>query len=267
MRSTALNKLAERPANTLICDGFGVHAAKSPIDSSVYQFHAVCEFSSFGYIASSKKHTIEDWVLFLRSVIVHARSQGHEVQRLRFDRAPELATDKLKERLEKELGNVTKKIALIVDSSMETEVIASAKAGEQVSVDQRGQGARRYLQRGSPPIRSDRPRPGDHKPIGMRSRPNRIDAASTRYVDHSRPGAPAREQPRELPEKRHTTTRQPDRSATKVGGSVVGRCAGYLVTELCNRSVGLCVQRRPRPHRPLYYSRRPPEIKNARHPQ
>ena len=101
--ATPLRNLAERPAQTLICDGFGVHAAPSPVDGAVYQFSAICEYSSFGYIASGKRHTIDDWLAFLRSVQLDAESHGHTIQRVRFDRAPELRSDDLKRRIEAEL--------------------------------------------------------------------------------------------------------------------------------------------------------------------
>ena len=103
-RTTPVRNLAECPAETLICDGFGMHAAPSPIDGAVYQFSAICEYSSFGYIASGKRHTIDDWLAFLRSVKLDAESRGHTPRRLRFDRAPELRSDELKRRVEEELG-------------------------------------------------------------------------------------------------------------------------------------------------------------------
>ena len=103
VHSTPPNRRATRPAETLICDGFGKHHAASPIDGSVYQFSAVDEYSSYGYIASGKTHTISDWVDFLRAVVLDAKSQGHNPTTVRFDRAPELDNRKLKQRLEKEL--------------------------------------------------------------------------------------------------------------------------------------------------------------------
>ena len=102
--ATPQRDLAPNPAELLVCDGFGKHEAASPIDGAVYQFSAVCEYSSFGYIASGKRHTIDDWLTFLRSVVLDARAQGHVPRRVRFDRAPELRSDELKHRIEKELG-------------------------------------------------------------------------------------------------------------------------------------------------------------------
>jgi hypothetical protein len=102
--ATPLADRATEPASTLVCDGFGKHHAASPIDGAVYQFSAVCEYSSFGYIASGKTHTVDDWLGFLRSVILDARARGHTPRRVRFDRAPELAAPELKRRVEAELG-------------------------------------------------------------------------------------------------------------------------------------------------------------------
>jgi hypothetical protein len=95
---------ASQPAEMFICDGFGKHHGASPIDKAVYQFSAVDEYSSFGYIASGTTHTIDDWVNFIRTITLDARSHGHKPVRVRFDRAPELRSDELKQRLEKELG-------------------------------------------------------------------------------------------------------------------------------------------------------------------
>lgn len=102
--STPLADRATEPAERLICDGFGKHHAASPVDGSVYQFHAVCEYSSFGYVGSGKTHTIDDWVAFLRGVVLDAKAHGHNPRRVRFDRAPELRSEELKARLEAELG-------------------------------------------------------------------------------------------------------------------------------------------------------------------
>tara|TARA_B110000046_G_C13021457_1_gene411460 strand:- start:974 stop:4489 length:3516 start_codon:yes stop_codon:yes gene_type:complete len=102
--ATPQRDLATAPAELLVCDGFGKHEAPSPVDGAVYQFSAVCEYSSYGYIASGKRHTIEDWIVFLRSVVLDARAHGHAPRRIRFDRAPELRSAELKQRIEAELG-------------------------------------------------------------------------------------------------------------------------------------------------------------------
>ena len=104
VRATPQRALATEPAELLVCDGFGKHEAPSPIDGAVYQFSAVCEYSSYGYIASGKRHTIDDWLVFLRSVVLDARAHGHAPKRVRFDRAPELRSADLKRRIEEELG-------------------------------------------------------------------------------------------------------------------------------------------------------------------
>ena len=102
--SVPLKDRATKPGETLIADGFGKHDYPSPVDQSVYQFSAIDEHSSFGYIANGKTHTVDDWVAFMRSVVLHARSKGHAPIKVRFDRAPELDNANLKARLEKELG-------------------------------------------------------------------------------------------------------------------------------------------------------------------
>ena len=61
---------AVRPARYL-------HHAASPIDGSVYQYHAVDEYSSYGLVASGKTHTVDDWVTFLKGVTLDARANGH----------------------------------------------------------------------------------------------------------------------------------------------------------------------------------------------
>ena len=103
VHATPLAQRATEPAELLVVDGFGKHHAASPVDGAVYQFSAVDEYSSYGYIASGKTHTIDDWVVFLRTVVLDARAHGHNPRRVRFDRAPELATAELRQRLELEL--------------------------------------------------------------------------------------------------------------------------------------------------------------------
>jgi len=61
-------------------------------------------FTSYGYVESVKTHTIEDWVAFLRSVVINARSLGHKPVRVQFDRAPVLQSVDLRRRVEKKLG-------------------------------------------------------------------------------------------------------------------------------------------------------------------
>jgi hypothetical protein len=102
--STPVSGLATKPGQLLICDGFGKHHAASPLDGAVYQFHAVDERSSYGFSATGKTHTVEDWMVFLRDVKLQAQKHGATVERVRFDRAPELRTDELKRRAAKELN-------------------------------------------------------------------------------------------------------------------------------------------------------------------
>ena len=100
---TSVHERATLPGERLIVDGFGENGLKSPIDGATYQFHAVCEYSSYGFTATGKKHTVDAWIGFLRSVILDARKHGRDVKAVRFDRAPEFRTPEFKARVEKEL--------------------------------------------------------------------------------------------------------------------------------------------------------------------
>ena len=50
--STTLRDRATAPGELLIVDGFGENHSPSPLDGATYQFHAVDEFSSYGYVGS-----------------------------------------------------------------------------------------------------------------------------------------------------------------------------------------------------------------------
>ena len=102
--STPMHARATAPGETLICDGFGLHHAPSPVDGAVYQFHAIDEYSSFGYTSTCKTHTTEDWIHFLRQVKLDAEKHGHKIVTVRFDRAPELRSDELKRLVAEQLG-------------------------------------------------------------------------------------------------------------------------------------------------------------------
>ena len=104
VHATPINKRATEPGECFICDGFGKHWAASPIDGATYQFSAVCENSSFGYIATSKLHTVTEWCDFLSRVVTDARKRGHNPKRVRFDRAPELVAPEFKAYLESKLN-------------------------------------------------------------------------------------------------------------------------------------------------------------------
>ena len=99
---TSLRDRATAPGERFIVDGFGENHSPSPIDGASYQFHAIDEYSSYGYVASGKHHTMEDWIAFLRSVILDARAKGHTVRTMRFDRAPEFRAPAFKTRFEQE---------------------------------------------------------------------------------------------------------------------------------------------------------------------
>jgi len=96
--------LATAPAETFICNIFGAHSAPSPIDGAVVQFEAICEYSSFGYVASGKTQTIDDCINFLSRVLLDARSHGHTPVRARFDRAPAFRSEEFINRCATELG-------------------------------------------------------------------------------------------------------------------------------------------------------------------
>ena len=100
---TAQRSLALRPAERFILDGFGPIALASPLDGAVYSLHAVCKFSSFGYIMTMRSHEIDDWLTFIRRIILDAKLHGHKPLRLRCDRAPEFKTSEIEKRCE-ELG-------------------------------------------------------------------------------------------------------------------------------------------------------------------
>ena len=95
---------AQRAGEGFHCDTTGKHAAKSVADGAHFALHAVCEYTDFGYIATSSNHTVDTWVAFIRHVVLHARTLGHNPKWVRFDQAPELRSDELKERIESELG-------------------------------------------------------------------------------------------------------------------------------------------------------------------
>ena len=101
--STPRRDLATEPGSVFILDGFGQHSPASPIDGAVYSFHAVCERTSYGFSADAKTHTVEDWMVFLRNLVLVAKKDGYSPKVFRFDRAPELRTDELKRRVEHEL--------------------------------------------------------------------------------------------------------------------------------------------------------------------
>ena len=104
VHSTPMHARATAPGETLICAGFGLHHAPSPVDGAVYQFHAIDEYSSFGYTSTCKTHTTEDWIHFLRQVKLDAEKHGHKIVTVRFDRAPELRRDELKRLVAEQLG-------------------------------------------------------------------------------------------------------------------------------------------------------------------
>ena len=102
--STPARRRASKPAEVFICDGFGQHYAASPLNGSHYQFHAVCEKTSYGYIGDGKTHTVGDWISFFAHVIADAKSLGHEPKVLRFDRGPELVAQEFKNAIEEKFG-------------------------------------------------------------------------------------------------------------------------------------------------------------------
>ena len=72
---TQVRDLAEKPGDVFICDGFGKHTAPSPLNGAVYQLHAIDEKTNFGYVESVTSHIIDDWMKFLRSVVLVMRER------------------------------------------------------------------------------------------------------------------------------------------------------------------------------------------------
>ena len=97
---------AAEPGHTFIIDGFGPHAAHSPVNGAIYQFHSVCENTSYGYTATSILHTAEEWFLFIQFYVLDARSHGHKAVRSRADCGPDVHADKLQKRCRDQLNHI-----------------------------------------------------------------------------------------------------------------------------------------------------------------
>ena len=81
---------APRAGHTFVFDGFGRHEAPSPLNGHVYQFHGVCQYTSFGYTDTSTKHTADDWKPFMRHVYNDAQAAGHDPRVFVFDSGTDL---------------------------------------------------------------------------------------------------------------------------------------------------------------------------------
>ena len=61
----------------LIFDGFGRTEAESALNGHTYQFHGVCQYTSYGYTETTRRHTTDDWKPFMRKVHSDAERAGH----------------------------------------------------------------------------------------------------------------------------------------------------------------------------------------------
>ena len=103
-KQTPGDKRATKPGQRLILDGSGPFAEACIVTGSCYELSAIDEKTSRGWVQPTKTHTIDDWIDFLRTVLLEVKKHGHVTLALRFDRAPELRSDKLKKRVEREFG-------------------------------------------------------------------------------------------------------------------------------------------------------------------
>ena len=103
-KRTAADKRASKPGQRLICDCSGPFSQPCVLTGCTYELSAIDECTSRGWVEDVKSHTIEEWIDFLRSVVLEVQKHGHAVLVFRFDRAPELRSDRLKKRLERELS-------------------------------------------------------------------------------------------------------------------------------------------------------------------
>ena len=101
-RAIAATERAPRPGHTFVFDGWGPHAAPSPLNNHTYQFHGVCQYSSFGYTSSNTRHTGDDWKPFIRNVYNDAKAAGHTPKVFIFDSGTDLVS--VKEWCEAEFG-------------------------------------------------------------------------------------------------------------------------------------------------------------------
>ena len=72
-------------------DGSGPYQQKSIVDNGIYAMHASEYKCGFGFVKSTQEHTGTQWLQFISHVVRTARSQGHVVLYVRFDRAGEFS--------------------------------------------------------------------------------------------------------------------------------------------------------------------------------
>ena len=101
--ATPAPKRDTEPGRTWIVDGWGPTAACDPVDGTTYQFVAVDEATSRVVVRNTKRHTTDDFVDFCALVKADAGAYGRTAKTFRFDRAPELRNDRLRQRLASEL--------------------------------------------------------------------------------------------------------------------------------------------------------------------
>ena len=146
VRSTPTIKRAPCAGHTFIFDGFGRTEAESALNGHTYQFHGVCQYTSYGYTETTRRHTTDDWKPFMRKVHSDAERAGHEPKVFIVDAGSDLVA--LKSWCESELkvkfiiaprqhhefvgtaevnNDILTRWAERADSSHESEAIASAK--------------------------------------------------------------------------------------------------------------------------------------------
>ena len=103
-KGTPADKRATKPGERIVCDCSGPFAQACVVTGGTFELSAICEYTTRGWAEPAKEHTVETWMDFLRTVVLDCKKHRHVVLVMRFDRAPELRSDKLRKRLERELG-------------------------------------------------------------------------------------------------------------------------------------------------------------------
>jgi hypothetical protein len=92
-----VKRSVEKPATLagerLVLDGYGPVATPSVVDGSTYLLCAVDEKTDYSFVQPVRFHGSSAWLVFVRRVILRARSYGHTVKYLRVDRASYFMSD------------------------------------------------------------------------------------------------------------------------------------------------------------------------------
>ena len=78
-KATAQGKRATTPAHRLIMDASGPFASKCVATGAYFELSAVDEATTRGWVKSTKTHTIDDWVEFVREVRAECSQHGHTI--------------------------------------------------------------------------------------------------------------------------------------------------------------------------------------------